>query len=102
MPSEGPNCAGQTTNTRRNAAPGEASENRRGMVLPFAPLAVAFNNIRYSVDMPPVTSLDYFTIPPVLEPNQKFQSEQLQKTFCFIVLFHMYFVSDRMLFTGRC
>uniref|UniRef100_A0A0E0LUI1 ABC transporter domain-containing protein n=1 Tax=Oryza punctata TaxID=4537 RepID=A0A0E0LUI1_ORYPU len=48
--------SGQITNTRRNAAsdaaPGEASENRRGMVLPFAPLAVAFNNIRYSVDMP--------------------------------------------------
>ncbi|KAG8087193.1 hypothetical protein GUJ93_ZPchr0010g8360 [Zizania palustris] len=44
--------SGQTSSTRRNAASGEEGENRRGMVLPFAPLAVAFNNIRYSVDMP--------------------------------------------------
>uniref|UniRef100_A0A6V7QUP9 ABC transporter domain-containing protein n=1 Tax=Ananas comosus var. bracteatus TaxID=296719 RepID=A0A6V7QUP9_ANACO len=31
----------------------DSNQNRRGMVLPFAPLAVAFDDIRYSVDMPP-------------------------------------------------
>lgn len=36
----------------------DSNQNRRGMVLPFAPLAVAFDDIRYSVDMPPVLSLD--------------------------------------------
>uniref|UniRef100_A0A8R7R5Q6 ABC transporter domain-containing protein n=1 Tax=Triticum urartu TaxID=4572 RepID=A0A8R7R5Q6_TRIUA len=35
---------------RNSAAPGDSG--RKGMVLPFAPLAVAFNNMRYSVDMP--------------------------------------------------
>lgn len=28
----------------------------RGMVLPFEPLSITFDNIRYSVDMPPVDS----------------------------------------------
>uniref|UniRef100_A0ACD5VEC7 Uncharacterized protein n=1 Tax=Avena sativa TaxID=4498 RepID=A0ACD5VEC7_AVESA len=41
--------AGNMINSRRNSASGDG---RRGMVLPFAPLAVAFNNMRYSVDMP--------------------------------------------------
>ncbi|KAI4376163.1 hypothetical protein MLD38_013953 [Melastoma candidum] len=32
----------------------ESDKNRkRGMVLPFQPLLIAFNNIRYSIDMPP-------------------------------------------------
>jgi ABC-type multidrug transport system ATPase subunit len=45
--------AGNMNNSRRNSASGAASgDGRRGMVLPFAPLAVAFNNMRYSVDMP--------------------------------------------------
>ncbi|KAK1608012.1 hypothetical protein QYE76_031685 [Lolium multiflorum] len=45
--------AGNTNNSRRNSGSGAASgDGRRGMVLPFAPLAVAFNNMRYSVDMP--------------------------------------------------
>lgn len=45
--------AGRLNNSRRNAASGAAAgDSRRGMVLPFAPLAVAFNNMRYSVDMP--------------------------------------------------
>ncbi|CAM0876435.1 unnamed protein product [Alopecurus aequalis] len=42
--------AGNINNSRRNSASG--GDSRRGMVLPFAPLAVAFNNMRYSVDMP--------------------------------------------------
>ncbi|KAF7097124.1 hypothetical protein CFC21_098977 [Triticum aestivum] len=43
--------SGNINNSRRNSAAPEDS-GRRGMVLPFAPLAVAFNNMRYSVDMP--------------------------------------------------
>ncbi|XP_006644354.1 ABC transporter G family member 37 [Oryza brachyantha] len=30
----------------------DSSSSRKGMVLPFAPLSLSFNNIRYSVDMP--------------------------------------------------
>lgn len=30
----------------------DSSPSRRGMVLPFSPLSLSFNNIRYSVDMP--------------------------------------------------
>ncbi|KAF0898593.1 hypothetical protein E2562_008178 [Oryza meyeriana var. granulata] len=30
----------------------DSSTSRKGMVLPFAPLSLSFNNIRYSVDMP--------------------------------------------------
>ncbi|XP_062214779.1 ABC transporter G family member 37-like isoform X2 [Phragmites australis] len=30
----------------------DSSQSRKGMVLPFAPLSLNFNNIRYSVDMP--------------------------------------------------
>lgn len=45
--------AGNINYSRRNSASGDApGDSRRGMVLPFAPLAVAFNNMRYSVDMP--------------------------------------------------
>ncbi|KAJ1284255.1 hypothetical protein BS78_03G191100 [Paspalum vaginatum] len=38
----------------QNSATGseDSSENRKGMVLPFAPLSLAFNDVRYSVDMP--------------------------------------------------
>ncbi|XP_061952088.1 pleiotropic drug resistance protein 1-like [Populus nigra] len=31
---------------------GDASQNKRGMVLPFQPLSITFDEIRYSVDMP--------------------------------------------------
>ncbi|VAI78345.1 unnamed protein product [Triticum turgidum subsp. durum] len=48
---DGSISAGNINNSRRNSAAPEDS-GRRGMVLPFAPLAVAFNNMRYSVDMP--------------------------------------------------
>ncbi|KAH0449837.1 hypothetical protein IEQ34_020529 [Dendrobium chrysotoxum] len=30
----------------------EVNENKKGMVLPFAPLSITFDNVRYSVDMP--------------------------------------------------
>ncbi|XP_077211790.1 pleiotropic drug resistance protein TUR2-like isoform X2 [Tasmannia lanceolata] len=36
---------------RRDATVG-ASDSRKGMVLPFSPLSIVFDNIRYSVDMP--------------------------------------------------
>ena len=32
-------------------------ENKRGMVLPFTPLAMSFEDVNYYVDMPPVRSL---------------------------------------------
>lgn len=32
----------------------DSSQNRKGMVLPFAPLSLTFDDIRYSVDMPEV------------------------------------------------
>lgn len=35
----------------------DSSASRKGMVLPFAPLSLSFNNIRYSVDMPEVILL---------------------------------------------
>lgn len=34
-----------------------SSQNRKGMVLPFSPLSLTFNDIRYSVDMPEVIFL---------------------------------------------
>ncbi|XP_077210380.1 pleiotropic drug resistance protein 1-like [Tasmannia lanceolata] len=30
----------------------DSSQNKKGMVLPFAPLSITFDNVRYSVDMP--------------------------------------------------
>jgi hypothetical protein len=35
----------------------DSGQGRKGMVLPFAPLSLTFNNIRYSVDMPEVNFL---------------------------------------------
>jgi hypothetical protein len=32
----------------------DSSQNRKGMALPFPPLSLTFNDIRYSVDMPEV------------------------------------------------
>lgn len=34
----------------------DASQAKKGMALPFAPLAITFDNIRYSVDMPQVSN----------------------------------------------
>ena len=34
----------------------EAKHNKKGMVLPFQPHSITFDDIRYSVDMPEVTS----------------------------------------------
>jgi ABC-type multidrug transport system ATPase subunit/ABC-type multidrug transport system permease subunit len=35
----------------------DSSASRKGMVLPFAPLSISFNDVRYSVDMPEVILL---------------------------------------------
>jgi hypothetical protein len=32
---------------------------KKGMVLPFQPLSIAFNHINYFIDMPPVSSAFY-------------------------------------------
>ncbi|CAO2203983.1 unnamed protein product [Urochloa humidicola] len=42
------NSVGQNSVTTSD----DSSQNRKGMVLPFAPLSLTFNDIRYSVDMP--------------------------------------------------
>jgi hypothetical protein len=42
-----------------NAGRGEivgADTRKRGMVLPFTPLSITFDNIKYSVDMPQVST----------------------------------------------
>lgn len=33
---------------------------KKGMVLPFTPLAMSFDSVNYFVDMPPVSILDFF------------------------------------------
>jgi hypothetical protein len=43
----------------RGASNSELNQSQKGMVLPFAPLSVAFDNIRYSVDMPAVIVLAF-------------------------------------------
>lgn len=56
----------------RNAdSAGEASSGgaaKRGMVLPFSPLAMSFDDVRYFVDMPAVNHpppCEIFTIPNI-------------------------------------
>lgn len=41
-------------------------DRRKGMILPFEPLSITFDNIKYSVDMPQVTEYIYFH---VCDPN---------------------------------
>ena len=46
-----------TSSSMRAESIAEARRNnKRGMVLPFQPLSIAFDEIRYSVDMPEVSS----------------------------------------------
>ena len=37
-----------------NGAGDDGNKRARGMVLPFRPLSISFDEIRYAVDMPPV------------------------------------------------
>lgn len=47
----------------------EVNENKKGMVLPFAPLSITFDNVRYSVDMPKVVQ---HTIAALIFSNKYF------------------------------
>lgn len=51
-PSNGP--IGMNTGNDSAIVEENSSPMQRGMVLPFLPLSLTFDNIRYSVDMPPV------------------------------------------------
>lgn len=44
--------------TRQTSSPTDidSNANKKGMVLPFTPQSITFDEIRYSVDMPEVTS----------------------------------------------
>lgn len=45
------------SSSSRMGSTSEANQNReRGMVLPFEPLSISFDDIKYSVDMPQVSS----------------------------------------------
>lgn len=46
--------AGEEMSMRKNTADGST---RRGMVLPFTPLSLAFDHVNYYVDMPAVSLL---------------------------------------------
>lgn len=35
---------------------------KKGMVLPFTPLAMSFDDVNYYVDMPPVSLISFFTL----------------------------------------
>lgn len=47
-------------NMNRNSSTGVAP--KRGMVLPFTPLAMSFDDVNYYVDMPPVSLISFFTL----------------------------------------
>ena len=40
----------------------ENAPTRRGMVLPFQPLSLAFSNVNYYVDMPAVSPFSHFSL----------------------------------------
>lgn len=52
--------SGRSTNGLTRDASIDAGANgvapKRGMVLPFTPLAMSFNEVNYYVDMPPVSA----------------------------------------------
>ncbi|XP_042498687.1 ABC transporter G family member 39-like [Macadamia integrifolia] len=41
-----------SSRSNRKEAPAESSQKNKGMILPFTPLAITFDDIKYSVDMP--------------------------------------------------
>ena len=47
-------ATGNNTETDSAIVEDNSGPTQRGMVLPFVPLSLTFDNIRYSVDMPPV------------------------------------------------
>lgn len=46
----------KTTNTGKEVPTSEGQNKKKGMVLPFEPHSITFNEVTYSVDMPQVTS----------------------------------------------
>lgn len=50
-------------NMSRNSSTGvKGVAPKRGMVLPFTPLAMSFDDVNYYVDMPPVSLISFFTL----------------------------------------
>lgn len=50
------NCVGCAENSRRSTAVADSSRGKeRGMVLPFEPYSITFDEIVYSVDVPQVS-----------------------------------------------
>lgn len=47
---------GNPESSRIDIEVADTDQSRRGMVLPFTPLSITFDTIRYSVDIPPVIS----------------------------------------------
>lgn len=48
----------RNTRNEMNISLGGSPNRKKGMVLPFQPLSVAFNHINYYVDMPSVSQSD--------------------------------------------
>ncbi|XP_077211687.1 pleiotropic drug resistance protein TUR2-like [Tasmannia lanceolata] len=44
--------SGNSSGSARTVATVDASKSKKGMVLPFSPLSLVFDNVKYSVDMP--------------------------------------------------
>jgi hypothetical protein len=57
------NCFGYAGNSRRSNAVADSSHgNKRGMVLPFEPYSITFDEIVYSVDMPQVSHFQSYKL----------------------------------------
>lgn len=52
--------AGGSKTSESNGDPEPAMTKKKGMILPFQPLAMTFHNVKYFVDMPKVSILDFF------------------------------------------
>ena len=68
----------------RNAQAGSSSaigaannESRKGMVLPFQPLPLAFNHVNYYVDMPAVSRVFHNNISSLLYFMGKFEEQEM-------------------------
>lgn len=53
----GIDMAARTNPDRSNVSIGDTPNRKKGMVLPFQPLSLAFDHINYYVDMPAVSHL---------------------------------------------
>ena len=55
MASNKPSSRGSVTSSKRKGGSSLRKDGNRGMVLPFEPLSMSFQNIYYSVDLPAVS-----------------------------------------------